>query len=58
MTCVEWVADVDHPELHDEAEALGRALRDLHAELSTFSGELGGFIDVRDDIERLCRRLR
>jgi aminoglycoside phosphotransferase (APT) family kinase protein len=58
MTCVEWVADADHPELHDAAETLGHALRDLHEELSTFGGELGGFVDVRDDVERLSRQLR
>jgi Phosphotransferase enzyme family len=58
MTFVEWVAHEDKLELRDEAERLGRALRDLHEELSTFSGDLGDLIDVRDDIERLRRQLR
>jgi hypothetical protein len=58
MTFVEWVAHENQLELRDEAEGLGRALRDLHEELSTFSGDLGDPIDVRDDIERLRRHLR
>lgn len=42
----------------DGAERLGRALRDLHDELSGFPGELPDFIELRRRIERLHRRLR
>lgn len=41
-----------------DAERLGRALRDLHDALSSFPGELAGFADLKDDIERLRRHLR
>lgn len=46
------------PVLDDDAERLGRALRDLHEELAAFAGELPGIADLRDDIERLLRLLR
>lgn len=42
----------------DDAEGLGRALRDLHEALAGFSGELGGLADLQRDIERLRRQLR
>jgi len=45
-------------DLDDGAEVLGRALRELHDELSTFSGELPGFADVQQRIARLLRLLR
>lgn len=44
--------------LYDDAERLGRALRDLHDELSGFQGELPGFVDVQHRIERLLPLLR
>ncbi len=58
MTCWEWVVHQEHAGLADDAEKLGGALRDLHDELSPFTGELGDFVDVRYDIERLHRQLR
>ncbi len=45
-------------DLHEGAELLGETLRELHDELSRFSGELPGFRDLRDDIERLRLQLR
>jgi hypothetical protein len=45
-------------ELSDGAEQLGRALRELHDELSAFPGELAGFGDLQQDIDRLLRQLR
>jgi hypothetical protein len=45
-------------DLREGAEGLGRALRKLHDELSGFPGELPSLLDLRDDIERLCRQLR
>lgn len=45
-------------DLRDGAELLGETLRELHDELRRFSGELPGFADLRDDIERLRRQLR
>jgi Ser/Thr protein kinase RdoA (MazF antagonist) len=45
-------------DLREGAELLGQALRALHEELCGFSGELPGFRDLRDDIERLRRQLR
>lgn len=58
MTFCEWVVHENHIGLRDDAEKLGRALRDLHDELRAFTGELGDFIDVWRDIERLHRLLR
>ena len=58
MTFWESVEHRGNIDLHDDAERFGRALRDLHDELSAFSGELPGFVDVRSDIERLLRQLR
>lgn len=57
MTFWEWVAHRGS-ELCDDAERLGRALRELHDELSAFSGELAGFVDVQQDIDRLLQQLR
>lgn len=45
-------------ELRDGAEQLGRALRELHDELSAFGGELAGFGDLQQDIDRLLQQLR
>ncbi len=45
-------------DLNDGSEVLGRALRELHDELSRFSGELPGFVDVQQRIERLLRLLQ
>jgi hypothetical protein len=58
MTCWEWVAHQRQTELAVDAENLGRALRDLHRELSGFAGDLGDLLDVQEDIERLHRQLR
>jgi hypothetical protein len=58
MTFSEWVVHQNHTELDDDAEQFGRALRDLHDELSAFTGDLGDFLDVWHDIERLQRALR
>jgi aminoglycoside phosphotransferase (APT) family kinase protein len=57
MTFWEWL---EHrgSELSDGAEQLGRALRELHDELSAFPGELAGFGDLQQDIDRLLRQLR
>jgi len=58
MTFCEWVAHQSQIELGDDAEKFAVALRDLHDELSTFTGDLGGFLEVWCDIERLRRQLR
>jgi hypothetical protein len=58
LTCWEWIAHSPQTELPVDAESLGRALRDLHHELSMFPGELGDLLDMREDIERLHRQLR
>jgi aminoglycoside phosphotransferase len=57
MTFWEWV---EHrgSDLSDGAEQLGRALRELHDELSAFSDELAGFGDLQQNIDRLLRQLR
>jgi len=39
-------------------EQLGRALRELHHELAGYAGELPGFVDVQERIERLLGLLR
>ncbi|HKO38556.1 MAG TPA: aminoglycoside phosphotransferase family protein [Solirubrobacterales bacterium] len=57
MTFWEWVAHRGS-ELRDGAERLGRALRELHDELSAFPGELAGFGDLQQDVDRLLRQLR
>lgn len=58
MTFSEWVTHQPQTGLPQDAEGLGRALRDLHAQLSAFPGELGSFLDVQEDIERLLGQLR
>jgi phosphotransferase family enzyme len=58
MTFWESVEHRRSADLCDGAERLGRALRELHDALAGFSGELGGFVDLRHDIERLRRQLR
>ena len=58
MTFWESVEHRRSADLCDGAERLGRALRDLHDALSGFLGELGGFVDLQHDIERLRRQLR
>jgi Ser/Thr protein kinase RdoA (MazF antagonist) len=58
MTLWESVEHQRQIDLYDDAERLGRALRDLHEELSAFSGELPTLVDVQHDIERLLRLLR
>src|ERR1700684_1575531 len=45
MTFCEWVDHRQCTELDNAPRKLGRALRDLHEELSAFTGELGGLID-------------
>ncbi len=57
MTFWESVEHRGSADLGDGAERLGRALRELHDALSAFSGELGGFVDLQHDIERLRRQL-
>ncbi len=58
MTFWESVEQRRQNDLFADAERLGHALRDLHEELSGFQGELPGFVDVQNDIERLLRLLR
>ncbi len=58
MTFCEWVEHEEHTELDDDPRKFGRALRDLHQELSAFTGELGDLLDVQRDVERLHRQLR
>ena len=57
MTFWGWMAHRGS-ELGDDAERLGRALRELHDELSAFSGELAGFGDLQQDVDRLLQQLR
>ncbi len=58
MTFWERVEHRNRTELCSDAERLGRALRDLHDELSAFSGDLADLVDLQRDIERLHRQLR
>jgi thiamine kinase-like enzyme len=58
MTFWELVEHQRRDHLDEDAELLGRALRELHDELAAFAGELPGLVDLRDDIERLLRQLR
>lgn len=58
MTLWESLGDPGQAGLDRGAEVLGQALRQLHDELSGFSGELPGFADVQHRIERLLRLLR
>lgn len=57
MTFCAWVEHRGQAEPRDAAE-LGRALRELHEALAGFPGELAGFADLRDDVERLRLQLR
>ncbi|HET9198673.1 MAG TPA: aminoglycoside phosphotransferase family protein [Solirubrobacterales bacterium] len=57
MTFWEWVDHRGRAEL-GEPEPLGHALRELHEALSGYSGELAGFGDLGEDIERLRLALR
>jgi hypothetical protein len=57
MTFTEWIADVQPRNPPAGAARLGRALRSLHDGLQHFDGDLGGLRDLREDIERLHRRL-
>ena len=57
LTFASWVEQDDRTEAHD-AEELGLALRRLHDALADYEGDLGGMVDLRDDIQRLRRRLR
>jgi Ser/Thr protein kinase RdoA (MazF antagonist) len=57
LTFASWVEPEGQAEAHD-AEALGLALRRLHDALADYPGDLGGMLDLREDIERLRRRLR
>ncbi len=58
LTCWKWLPHQRQSMLPSDAEGLGRALRDLHRELSRFEGELGDLRDLYRDIERLHRQLR
>lgn len=58
MTFSEWIPDIGHRNHLDDAERLGRALRNLHDELRTFNGDLGGLQALREAIERLHGQLR
>ena len=58
MTFTEWIAGVEPVTQLDDADRLGRALRDLHDELRPFAGDLGDLRAVREDIERLHAQLR
>jgi Phosphotransferase enzyme family len=57
MTFSEWIADAEPIDL-DDAQRLGRVLRDLHDELRGFDGDLGDPRALGEDIERLVGRLR
>ncbi len=58
MTFSEWIPDVEHRRHFDDPHRLDHALRNLHDELRTFNGDLGGLRALREDIERLHRRLQ
>jgi hypothetical protein len=58
MTFTEWIAEIEQPSHLDDAHRLGRALRNLHDELQTFSGALGGLQALHDNTERLHGRLQ
>ncbi len=58
MTFSEWIPDIKHRSHLDDAHRLGRALRNLHDELRTFNGDLGGPRALREDIERLHGQLQ
>ncbi len=56
LTFSSWV-DVAGPTEPWDAEELGLALRRLHEALAGFRGELGGMLDLLEDIERLRLQL-
>jgi hypothetical protein len=58
MTFSAWIPDVEPHTGLDDADQLGRLLRDLHDELRPFDGALGSLRDLREDIERLHGQLR
>jgi hypothetical protein len=64
MTFTEWIPEVQpDPEFHsvvsiDDAGEFGRMLRSLHDALRSYDRELGGLVEVREDIERLLGQLR
>jgi Ser/Thr protein kinase RdoA (MazF antagonist) len=58
MTFVEWIAGVQPATGFGDAHRLGRTLRQLHDQLQTFEGDLGGLGEVLEDIERLHCQLR
>lgn len=57
MTFCAWV-ELEGQSGIDDAELLGGALRELHESLAAYPGELGGFVELRERIERLRRQLR
>jgi aminoglycoside phosphotransferase (APT) family kinase protein len=58
MVFCEWWPQEKGGTHGDDAAELGRLLRRLHDELLAFSGDLGDFGDLREDIERVHRLLR
>ncbi|MGH2937900.1 MAG: phosphotransferase [Solirubrobacterales bacterium] len=56
MTFSSWV-EVKGPTEPRDAETLGLALRNLHEALADYPGELGGMLDLLEDIERLRQQL-
>lgn len=58
MTFCEWIPHCTQAGVREGASRLGRALHDLHDELSAFPGELAGLPELQGDIERLWRLLR
>ena len=64
ITFTEWIPKIEPgPEVQpaaylDDPGGLGRALRDLHHELQSFEGELGGLHELGEDLERLLGQLR
>jgi Ser/Thr protein kinase RdoA (MazF antagonist) len=56
MTFSAWV-EIEGPTEPRDAQRLGLALRRLHEALAEFPGELGGMLDLLEDIERLRLQL-
>jgi hypothetical protein len=57
MTFSSWV-EIEGPTEPRDAEALGQALRGLHEALAEYPGDLGGMLDLLEDIERLRLQLQ